>query len=806
MRVSLAWLAEFIDLPPDAELVERLTLGGFEDVAIAATGPDLSGLRVGRVRECARHPNADRLSVCTVELGDGEPIEVVCGAPNVAAGQKIAFAAVGTKLPDGSVLKRTKIRGVASNGMICSERELALGEDHEGILVLEPDAPVGAPLREAIAAGDRELEVGVTPNRGDAASLLGLAREVRALFGGELRVPETDPRETGAPAADAIRVEIEAREECHRYVARVVRGVRVGPSPDWLVAKLASSQLRSINNVVDVTNLVLLEFGQPLHAFDLAKLCGARVVVRRATAGEKLVTLDGETRELCAEDLVIADAERAIALAGVMGGANTEVGDATAEVLIESAHFDPGRVRLGAKRFGLKTEASYRFERGVDRLGVARAADRAARLIAELAGGEVAEGRVVAEGAAPRVTEEIRFPTDRANKLLGTALSKAEMADLLERVDVRCAAAAGDELVCAIPSHRTDLHRHQDLTEEVARVYGYERIPVTEPTGLLRGVEWPRIWRLAECARDALSSAGLVECQSLPFLNPSWLEALQLAPDDPRRDAVRLVNPIREEEPLLRTTLLPSLLRLVQQNRSRQVGRIEVFELARLFRARGTPSRWGGDLPEESLGLAVAIAQREERGLWEAPDPVPLFFRLKGIAKKLLNQMGYMAWFPSASPPPQLHPGASAAIEVGGVVVGTIGELHPDVASAFELDVGCAVMELNLEALLALPRREHRFREVSRQPSVRRDLAVVVDAEQAAGEVLEAIRKTGGKDLVSVELFDRYAGKGIAEGRTSLAFRLLFQRFDRTLKDEEVTKTTDRIVKMLAHRFKGELR
>ena len=806
MRASLEWLAEFIDLPAATDLVERLTLSGFEDVEIAAKGPDLSEIRVGLVRECAQHPNADRLSVCKVDLGDGELIDVVCGAPNVAADQKIAFAAVGTRLPDGTVLKRAKIRGATSSGMICSNRELELGDDHEGILVLDPDAPVGAPLPDVISTGDRELEVGITPNRGDAASLIGLAREIRALFGGELRVPETDPPETGPAVAEAIRVEIDAPDDCHRYVARIVRGVRVGPSPDWLVAKLAGSGIRSINNVVDVTNLVLLEFGQPLHAFDLAKLRGGIVKVRRATAGEKLATLDGEARELSAEDLVIADAEGAIALAGVMGGATTEVGDATSDVLIESAHFHPIRVRLAAKRHGLKTEASYRFERGVDRLGVQRAADRAARLIAELAGGAVAAGSAVAEGAAPSVTEEIRFPTDRANKLLGTALSKQEMAALLERVGVRCASADADELVCAIPSHRTDLHLHQDLTEEVARIYGYERIPVTEPTGVLRSVERPRLWQLAERSRDALVAAGLIECQTLPFLNAERLEALQLAADDPRRRAVRLVNPIREEEPLLRTTLLPSILQLVQQNRSRQVGRIEIFELGRLFRADGAPSHWGGDLPEESLGLAAAIVEREDRGLWEAPTSVPLFFILKGIAKKLLNQLGYVAWFPSASLPPYLHPGAAAAIEVGGVMLGSVGELHPDVASAFGLDVGCAVMELDVEALVALPPQEVRFHGVSRQPSVRRDLAVVVDLEQPAGEVLAAIRKTGGKDLILVELFDRYVGKGIAEGRASLAFRLVFQRFDRTLKDEEVTKTTDRIVKMLAHRFKGELR
>ncbi|HXV36215.1 MAG TPA: phenylalanine--tRNA ligase subunit beta, partial [Myxococcota bacterium] len=338
MRLPLDWLAEFIDLPPDAELVERLTVGGFEDVALSATGPDLSALRVGVVRERAPHPNADRLSVCRVDIGEGEPIEVVCGAPNVAAGQKIAFAPVGARLPDGTPLARAKIRGVTSNGMICSSRELGLGDDHEGILVLPADARVGAPLAEALGGGARELELGITPNRGDAASVLGVAREVRALFGGELRVPDCAPPERGTPAADAIRVEIEAARDCHRYAARIVRGVNVGPSPKRLVERLAASGLRSINNVVDATQLAMLEFGQPLHAFDLAKIRGGAIRVRRAMAGEKLVTLDGETRELSDEDLVIADAERAIALAGAIGGANSEVGAATTELLIESAH------------------------------------------------------------------------------------------------------------------------------------------------------------------------------------------------------------------------------------------------------------------------------------------------------------------------------------------------------------------------------------------------------------------------------------------------------------------------------------
>jgi phenylalanyl-tRNA synthetase beta chain len=413
MRLSLDWLAEWIDLPPLPELEDRLNLGGFEDAVVEEVGSDLSGVRVGRVLERARHPNADRLSVCRVDLGEGEPLEIVCGAPNVAAGQKVAVAVPGMVLPDGTKLERSKIRGVRSAGMICSERELGLGDDQKGILVLDEGAPVGAPLAEVLGLGERILEVGITPNRGDTASLLGVAREVRALFGGELRVPETQPAEEGPPAGEAISVTIDAEEACHHYVARVVRGARAGPSPEWLVRRLEASGLRSINVVVDVTNYVLLEFGQPLHAFDLATLRGPEIRVRFARPGEKLATLDGQTRELAAENLVIADAERPIALAGVMGAADTEVGAATTEVLIESAHFHPTRVRLSARRQGLQSEASYRFERGVDREGVRRAADRCARLLAELAGGEVAAGSVEARGAAPRITEEIRFEADR---------------------------------------------------------------------------------------------------------------------------------------------------------------------------------------------------------------------------------------------------------------------------------------------------------------------------------------------------------------------------------------------------------
>jgi phenylalanyl-tRNA synthetase beta chain len=717
----------------------------------------------------------------------------------VAAGQKVAVAPVGTVLPDGTRLKKSKIRGVVSQGMICSLRELELGDDHDGILVLDADAAVGVPLNEVMATGDRQIEVGITPNRGDTASLLGLAREVRALFGGALRLPESQPSESGSPATEAVKIAVDASDACHQYVARVVRGVRVGPSPEWLVRKLEASGVRSINVIVDITNLVLLEFGQPLHAFDLARLNGGEVRVRQARDGEKLVTLDGQARALDARDLVIADAERAIALAGVMGGADSEVSESTSDVLIESAHFHPTPVRLTARRHGLHSEASYRFERGVDRAGIARAADRAARLMAELAGGEVAPGYAEARGDAPQDPGEIRFEVERGNRLLGIQLSSDEVSALLERVGVESQEDARGVLACQVPTHRNDLRVHQDLTEEVARIYGYERIPTTMPLAALAPVSLPESWRRADRARDALAGEGLLETVSFPFLPAEELAQLRLPEGDPRLTPLRVLNPAHEEEPALRTALLPSLLRLVRQNRSRQVDPVRLFEVSRVFRPAA-----GQNLPREPLEAAAVLTAPEDPALWAGP--APLFFEAKGVAERLLFQLGYVATLRGGTPPPYLNPGAAGVIEVAEQEIGAVGELHPEVAAAYRIDVPCAVVEVDLSALAELPARAARYEEVSKQPSVRRDLAVVIDRNQPAGELMAAIRKAGGADLVSVELFDRYEGKGVPEGRVSLAFRMVFQKPDRTLTDAEVTKATDRVVRMLAKRFGGELR
>jgi len=798
LKAPRSWLAEFVDAPAADVLAAALTRGGLEVEGIERVGPDLSGVRVGHVIERAQHPNADRLSLCRVDVGDG-PVEIVCGAPNVAAGQKVAVVSPGATLPDGTKLGKAKIRGVVSNGMICSAKELGIAEESEGILVLPDDAPVGAPLTSVLSAGDEVLEVALTPNRGDCASILGLARETRAHFGGPLRMPPIDPVEQGDPAGASVAVEIEDPAGCPRYVARIVRGVTVGPSPAWLVARLAAAGMRSINVVVDVTNLILLELGQPLHAFDLATIRGGQIRVRRARADEKIATLDGVTRSLAADDLVIADAERAVAIAGVMGGAETEVGQRTTDLLLESAHFDPRSVRRTARRLGLSTEASYRFEREIDAHGVRRAADRAARLLAELAGGRVAPGVVEALGVPVDATPEIALEPARLNRLLGTEFSHDEIVALLARVEVT-AQGDGAILRCRVPSHRNDLRRAVDLVEEVARIHGYDALPTTMPVETLRPVPTLRSRTVVDAARDGLCAAGLVECMTLPFASAADWDRIGLAEDDPRRRAVALRNPLTDEESRLRTTLVPSLLGVARANRARQHDRVRAFEVGRVF----APGANGG-LPRETVQMAGVLV-RGEPGLWDARQPAPLYYEAKGAVEAALERLGFAARFDAEAAQPFLHPGASAAIAVERRVVGFVGELHPETAARFEIDAPCALFELDLGALAALAPAAVVYREVSPYPSVRRDLAVLLGRDQAAGAVLDAIRATAGPQLVSADVFDRYEGRGVPEGRVSVAFRLVFQRPDRTLTDAEVARATERVVRMLADRFGGALR
>ena len=795
MKFSLAWLDEWIALPPLDELEDRLTVGGLEIEGIEQVGVDLKSFVVGQVLERTQHPNADRLSVCKVDIGSESPLEIVCGAPNVQAEQKVVVALHGSVLPDGTKIKRSKLRGITSNGMICSERELGLGVDHSGILILPKSTEVGVTAAEVIGDSDKVLDISITPNRGDWLSILGMAREVRAHFGGTIRLPEIQLIEEKDKASDRVSVEILDEKGCQKYLGRVVRDVTVGSSPKWLSSRVESAGIRSINNVVDITNYVMMELGQPLHAFDLRKITGT-VSVRRAFSNEEIEALNDKKYVLTEDDLVIADDDKALAIAGVIGSVNSEVEVGTKEVFLEAAIFHPSQVRKTARRLGLSTEASYRFERGVDTEGLEFAIDRAACLIKELAGGGILSGPICVRGESGSRVSQVTVAVERVNKVLGTDLIPETMMEVLGRLDLVCTLQS-DVLVCEVPPYRSDLRIEEDLIEEIARVYGYDQIPETLPAAPGTGISVPPLRTTIEEVRDTLCSVGLVELMT--FSSARAEDKKGLRQDGDSTELVEISNPIRADEPFLRHSLVPSVLRMVRQNLSRQAGRVSVFEISRVFRQENL-----GELPFESSEAVAVIAGIADKDLWT--QEAPLFFQIKGIAERVFERLAISATFNGQDGDSYLHPGASGSYEVKGKRVASLGELHPATASHFEIDTPLAMASFDVSELALVLGRQQLIKDVSRFPSIRRDFSVMLNVEQESGEVIEAVQRAGGTVLCGLEVFDCYEGKGVPEGKKSLSLRLTFQRLDRTLRDEEVNKVTQRVLKMLEKRYDGILR
>jgi phenylalanyl-tRNA synthetase beta chain len=806
MRVSLEWLRELVSTDRDARAIADLLVRlGLEVSAIEELGAGLGNVVVAHLLSVAPHPNADRLTLCEVDTGD-RTHRIVCGAKNMKPGDRVALALPGAKLPNGVEIRKSKIRGEISEGMLCSEVELALSAESAGILILPPDAPVGTSLAEYLGRDGTILEIDLTPNRGDCLSHLGVAREVAAATGAPLRVPPVAVPEEGE-ATDAITsVTIEDDERCPRYAARVIRGVRIGPSPRRLAARLEKVGVRPINNVVDVTNAVLFELGQPLHAFDLATLRGQCIVVRRARAGEKLMTLDGVERALSEDDLAICDAERPVALAGIMGGRETEVTERTTDVLLESAYFEPAGVRRTAKRHGLQTEASYRFERGCDPEMVARAADRAAALIAELAGGRVAPEILDVYPCRVR-RDEIRLDPDRANALLGLSLSPAAMADILRRLRIQDVSSERT-LRVKPPSWRPDLTLEVDLIEEIARLHGYDRIPTTLPAARMQVIESPPERRVEMAARQALTSLGFHEAITYRFVSAAWPDRLLLAAEDPRRRAVFLRNPLREDQAVMRTSLAPGLLLAAHHNLRRDQTRVRLFEVGRVFFAgnpaqqAGASSGPGAGLPEERTEVAALLVGEGVPGLWGGGTPAD-FYDAKGAMEAVLDRVGVQeVSFVAGESSPYLHPGACAQVLWEKGRLGEVGRIHPEVAAALDLPENLYLLELVVADLLrAADARTPVLRPLPRLPTARRDLAIVTDGTIEAGRVIEAIRSVpdGGLQatLRDIEIFDVYQGEGIAEGKRSLALHLFYRSDDRTLTDAEVNVFQEKVIARL---------
>ncbi|MEW6595767.1 MAG: phenylalanine--tRNA ligase subunit beta [Thermodesulfobacteriota bacterium] len=804
MKFTLNWLREYLPTDLDAATIAaRLSMLGLEVDAVQSLAPDLSGVVVARVESVQRHPNADKLTLCDVSVGSSVLKRVVCGAPNVRAGLVTAMALPGAVLPGGFTIKPTKIRGEASEGMLCSAKELGMSEEHAGILEITADVTPGQPIVAALGLDDTLIEVDLTPNRPDCASVIGIAREVAAFAGATLKKPVTEvPQLTGQGLP--FSVQVEAVEDCPRYAARMVRNVKIGPSPEWLRQRLLAVGLRPINNVVDITNFVMLEYGQPLHAFDFDKLKGGCIVVRKARAGETIETLDGTSRQLDPEMLLICDAEQAVAVAGVMGGANSEVSDTTTTILLESACFNPVTTRRTAGRLNMNTDASYRFERGVDPQGAPVAMERAMTLIAGLAGGEiVADGIDFCEGVKAPLALTLRV--GRTCDVLGMALDAAAIARTLESIEIRCAVRDSETITVQVPSFRVDLEREIDLIEEVARLIGYNEIPTTLPLVPMRFPEREAVRSLRQELATVMVALGFHEAVNYSFVAPQHADLLGLPAEDARRRTVSLLNPLAEDQSVMRTTLLPGLLENARRNIYHQQPDVRLFELGKVFCRKEAHEQ-----PEEEERLAAVLTGRRHPHaplLYDGEAKVDLF-DLKGVVEELRDRLRLPQLQLVAAPSAQSYAdsGLAMAIVADGQVIGELGRINATVQKGFGIKQELFYLDLSCRALLALAAAPRAFAPLPKFPAVRWDVAVVVPEQVVAGEMVAAITASGAEYLEQVELFDVFQGKNIGPGLKSVALAMTYRAADRTLDDETVGKVHQKLIDLLLSRFHGQLR
>jgi phenylalanyl-tRNA synthetase beta chain len=804
MKVTLNWLKDYVDFDLSVEdLSHRLTMAGLEVDALERLGDGLDSVIVARLVDVQPHPEADRLTVCTVDTGS-DTRQVVCGATNHKTGDLVALAQVGSVLPGDFKIKKSRIRGMESQGMLCSESELGFSEESAGIMILPSGLTLGQPYFEAAGLKDIVFELGLTPNRPDCLSVLGVAREISAMTGNKLRLPEILVEESATEVSSRSSVKIDDPDLCPRYAARLIEGVRIGPSPDWLVRRVEAVGMRSINNVVDVTNFVMMELGQPLHAFDFNRLREQRIVVRRADQGEEFTTLDGQVRLLQTEDLVICDGVGPVALAGIMGGQNSEVEADTTDILLESAYFNPVAIRRTSKRLGLHTESSHRFERGADVDMVPFALDRAAALIAELANGQLASGvlDVYPEPIAERILD---LSVARCGQLLGVDVSAEQIGDVLAGIGLHVDSGAdrvGGLLKTRVPNFRPDIEREIDLIEEVARLIGYDKIPVTMPASRLECQRLPRHLVLERAVRDLMISDGFAEIVNYSFVSAASLERVGFGADDARRRHVVVLNPLSEDQAIMRTSLVAGLLETAAGNLAYRNEDLALFELRPVFSPVDNE-----ELPRESLRLTALMCGRREPEGWAQSADACDFYDMKGCVEHLLDSLRVedVRWDASHSDS-FYHPGKSAALYSGKLMLGTVGELHPAMAQDFDLNRAVMLCDLDLEAVFSKAGEMPGFVPLSRYPDIERDSAFLIDEEIPAQRVLDVLNRVKLKDLESIVLFDVYSGKGIPDGKKSLAIRARYRALDRTLTDEFIQKLHGKLIKSLQKEFAAELR
>jgi len=804
MKVSLNWLRDYVDITIGAlELGDKLTAAGLELTGIQRVGDNWDKVVIGEVTAVSPHPNADRLTLVTVDIST-EQSTVVCGAPNVNVGQRVPFACVGARLIDGHTgelvpLKPAKIRGVVSEGMVCSEKELGLSDDHDSILVLSPGAPIGVPLCNYL--GDTVLDFDITPNRPDCLSVTGIAREVAALTGAPLRLPAADYAEAEDAIDSLVSVGISAPDLCPRYCASLITGIKVGRSPGWLQQRLAASGMRPINNVVDVTNYVMLEYGQPLHAFDFDRLRGRQIIVRRAMHGEVITTIDGVERRLDPDILVIADREEAIAVAGIMGSGASEVMGGTQAVLLESANFDRVAIRHGCDRLQVRSEASLRFDKGLNSGLPPVPLLRATQMLLEIAGGTAARGVIDAYPGKSQ-SEPVLLSAREVERLSGLKVGIGRMRKVLTSLGFECREGnSGSQVSVAVPYWRSDIRCPADLVEEIVRIIGYESVPATRLSAQLprqQSRTSPASLRidLREKLRGVLAGLGFQEILAYPLVSLEKIQKLS-----PKRElktpSLKVANPMSKEQEYLRISLRGGLLATLARNQKHESAGIRLFEIGKVFLPQGK------DLPEEREMLCAVLSGSRTEPYWHSHSEPMDFFDAKGVVENAVARCGIEASF-GVSEDETLFPGRGADVLVGDDSIGVIGELHPEVAQAFDLSDSVYLIELDLEKLLSLSAGTRRYRPVSRFPGVTRDIALAVD-EQVSYHAVESIIR-GFPLVTEVTLFDLYRGEQLPSGRKSFAIRIIYQSPSRTLTDEEVDRTQEQMLGRLQRELGAALR
>ncbi len=800
MKVTLNWLRQYVEFPWSAEkLSDRLTMLGIEVEGMQKTGGEFEGVVVAQVLTREKHPNADKLSLCRVHDGQGER-QIVCGAQNFSAGDKVPLILPGASLPPklgetSFTIKVGKIRGVESQGMMCSPQELGLPDAVDGLLILSPDAVVGQSFAAYLgkSGSDVVYDLEITPNRPDLNSLIGIAREISALTGNPIRLPIIASLPLGNELASEVTVQVQDSELCPRYTIRLIRGVKIGASPTWLKSALEAVGLRSINNVVDITNYVLLECGQPLHAFDFNLLRDRTIVVRRAFEGEKFTTLDGQERTLTSQMLMICDAEQGVALAGVMGGRNSEINPATVDVLLESAYFKSQSIRSTSKKLDLRSDASYRFERGAD-IGICDwASQRAAQLMVEIAGGSIVPGLVdIQPQVSPPKTITLRFA--QTNQLLGIAVPAEEQSQYLKNLGFAITTNT-DSVTVTIPSYRVDLKQEVDLIEEIARLYGVDRIPSTAPMGVVGSHPFDAVYDELGAARSVLSGLGLLEAQGQTLISSKSANLVSM-------EVIALDNPLSSDMNVLRPSLLPGLLDALSHNSHQSLHDLRMFEVGRVFTR-------SADTVREERRIAIAITGHRHTATWSGDEREARvdLYDLKGMIEEFLERIGLRGY--SCQRREGVSNGLfleSATIQIGKQTLGEFGQLLPALAKQYDLRDAVFLVELNLDLVLARRNPNKTFKSLPGFPSIRRDIAMIVTESTTHESVLAVVRQLNPANLDKIELFDVFRGKNVADGNKSVAYAFTYRHAEKTLTDQEVNPVHDRIVAELKQKLSASIR